>query len=152
MYHRYFWGGVGLVTLLAMNGFLTPTRGQAKAGKAKEKDLGDYKITLYEHDDYKGRSLIVRTGVLDLRAGEFDNRTTSLRWNLPAGRAAVLCADKNFQRPVLVIVGKGELPDLSKSHPNAQDSITSIANVPCKKGAWPKGVSKDVPRVGEEPE
>jgi hypothetical protein len=120
------------------------------AGPAASQEKEDYKVVLYEHRDFKGKSHVVRKGTANLSADKFNDMTSSLKWNIAPGKAAVLCDEKDYKRPVLVLVGSGELKDVAKEQPNAHDCISSIAFVACPKGGYPKGVSKDVAKLGDE--
>jgi hypothetical protein len=116
----------------------------------QKKSKVDYKVTIYDDEELRGKNVIVRQSTPDMEQLKFNDRSESLAWHIAPGRAAVLCDDKNFNRPVLVLVGEGEVRDLGKQQPNALHSISSIIFAACKKGAYPRGVSRDVPKVGTE--
>jgi hypothetical protein len=119
-------------------------------GPAASQEKADYKVVLYDHKDFKGKSHVIRKGTPNLTADKFNDITSSLKWNIAPGKAAVLCDEKDYKRPVLILVGTGELADVKKDHPNAHGVISSITFVACPKGGHPKGVSKDVAKLGDE--
>ena len=136
----------GLLSLLAC---VPASFGQAKK---KGKPKVDYKVTIFDDEHFRGKNVIIRQSTPNLDAVKFSDHSESLKWTLPPGRAAILCDDKEFVRPVLVLVGQGEVEDLGKEQPNAVHSVTSVLFVSFKKGRYPQGVSRDVPRIGMEEE
>lgn len=129
---------------------LFPPTAQAQS-KKKKGEQADYKVVIYDDENFRGRNVVVRKDVANLdTTAKFSDHSESLQWKLAPGRAAVLFDDKDFDRPVLVLVGQGELEDLGKQQPNALHRVTSVAFVPHKKGARPRGLSRDVPMVGSE--
>ena len=120
------------------------------AKKPDKKGKPDYKVTIFDDEHLKGKSVVVRQSVPNLGDLKFNDKSESISWSVPPGKAAVLCDDKNFERPVLLLVGEGSVEDLGKEQRNALHSITSIAIINCAKGKYPKGISKDVPRLGTE--
>ena len=109
----------------------------------------DHNVTLYEHENFEGKSVVLRANKATLTDDNFNDRATSLKWRLPKETVAVLCDHANFKRPVLVIVNEGEVKDLGKSHPNAHDAGSSLAFLKRpKKGDRPAGVPEDIPVLG----
>ena len=135
---------------VAAAAILLAGRAASSQEKKSGKEKPDYKLTIYDDEQLKGRNVIVRQATADLGSLKFSDKSESIEWNVPPGKALVVCAEKNFQRPVLLLVGKGEVKDLGKEQRNALHSIRSVAMVTCAKGGYPKGISKDVPRLGEE--
>src|SRR5262245_46779577 len=90
----------------------------------------DYKLTIYDDEHLKGRNLIVRQAVADLKTLKFDNKSESIEWHAPRGKAFVVFSEKKFEKPVLVLVGKGDVQDLGKEQRNALHSISSVSLVP----------------------
>jgi hypothetical protein len=118
--------------------------------KGEKKGKPDYKVTIFDDEHLKGKSVVIRQSVPNLSELKFSDKSESISWSLAPGKAAVVCDDKEFQRPVLLLVGEGSVEDLGKEQRNALHSISSVAIVPCAKGKYPKGISKDVPRLGSE--
>jgi len=140
----------GLFVVLAG---LVASAAQAAPGdekKTEKKGKPDYKITIFDDEHLKGKSLVVRQTVANLNDLKFNDKSESISWSVAPGKAAILCDEKNFQRPVLMLVGDGAVEDLGKEQRNALHSISSIQIINCAKGKYPKGISKDIPRLGTE--
>jgi len=118
--------------------------------KTEKKGKPDYKITIFDDEHLKGKSFVVRQTVANLNDLKFNDKSESISWSVAPGKAAILCDEKNFQRPVLMLVGEGAVEDLGKEQRNALHSISSIQIINCAKGKYPKGISKDIPRLGTE--
>lgn len=118
--------------------------------KTEKKGKPDYKITIFDDEHLKGKSVIVRQTMANLNDLKFNDKSESISWSVAPGKAAILYDEKNFQRPVLMLVGEGAVEDLGKEQRNALHSITSIQITNCAKGKYPKGISKDIPRLGTE--
>ena len=140
----------GLIVVLAG---LIASAAQAAPGdekKTEKKGKPDYKITIFDDEHLKGKSLVVRQTVANLNDLKFNDKSESISWSVAPGKAAILCDEKNFQRPVLMLVGDGAVEDLGKEQRNALHSISSIQIINCAKGKYPKAISKDIPRLGTE--
>src|SRR4051812_34150597 len=118
--------------------------------KEPKKGKPDYKVTVFDDEHLKGRSVIIRQSTANLNDLKFNDKSESISWSIAPGKAAVVCDEKDFQRPVLLLVGEGSVEDLGKEQRNALHRISSIAIVSCVKGKYPKAISKDVPRLGSE--
>ena len=114
----------------------------------------EYQVTLFDRPEFKGRKLIVRSNTPGLgEALAFNDRTESVRWSLPKDTVCVLCDAAQYEQPVLVLIGTGEIKSLW-DYPAANKCITSVAFLPRpKKGGFrPAGVAGAVPVVGDSPE
>jgi hypothetical protein len=116
----------------------------------KKGSKADYKLTIFDDEQLKGRSVIIRQALPDLAPLKFNDKSESIEWHAPPGKALVVCAEKNFERPVLVLVGQGDVKDLGKEQRNALHSIRSVALLTCPKGRLPKGIPKDIPKLGSD--
>jgi hypothetical protein len=105
-------------------------------------------VTLYEDIDYGGKSLTLHKDLDNLDRRNFNDLASSLKWRLPRDTAAVLYIDADYQKPLLVLVSKGHLAELGKIA-DGNDSISSVAFMPCPVGRNPKGIGVDVPRMGQ---
>ncbi|WP_020470158.1 hypothetical protein [Zavarzinella formosa] len=142
--------GVVIVLSVGDSSVTGQTKKDAK-DKKEEAKKGDWKLTIYDDENFKGRNIILRNTFPDLQAShKFGSSAESIKWSVPPGKAMVLCEDKGYVRPVLVLVGDGEEKDLGKNQRNALHRIRSVIYLPCKKGEWPAKISKDVPKIGEE--
>jgi len=139
-----------LILVLAILGAAAIQAAPGDEKKSEKKGKPDYKVTIFDDEHLKGKNLVVRQSVANLGDLKFNDKSESISWSVAPGKAAVLCDDKNFQRPVLMLVGEGAVEDLGKEQRNALHSVTSIAIINCAKGKYPKGISKDVPRLGTE--
>lgn len=140
-------GTKGGMILAAMIGLACVATVGVRIAPAQPKS--DYKLIIYDDEHLKGRSVVIREQVPDLKAQKFDNKSESLEWHATPGRSFVCFNDKNYEKPLLVLVGKGEVQDLGKQQRNALHSITSVKIMQCLKGKFPKGM-KDVPKLGTE--
>lgn len=114
----------------------------------EKKPKEEAKLTIYDDENLQGKNVVIHKNSPDLHEVKFSDKSESIEWQLPAGKAFVVFDDKNFKLPLLVLVGKGQVKDLGKEQRNALHSITSVALVPCPKDKYPQGVPKDVPKLG----
>jgi hypothetical protein len=117
-------------------------------GSAAGQQNEEHHVTLYEDIDFGGQSLILHKDIDNLVNKDFNDIASSVKWHLPKDMAEVLYMDADYKIPLLVLVGKGHLSDLRKIA-DANDSISSVAFVPCPVGGNPKGIGVDVPRMGQ---
>src|SRR6185436_20167111 len=112
--------GLALSVLLTAVTFAPAAPDAAKkTDKAEKKGKPDYKVTIFDDEHLKGKSVIVRQSVPNLGDLKFNDKSESISWSVAPGKAAVLCDDKNFERPVLLLVGEGSVEDLGKEQRNA---------------------------------
>jgi hypothetical protein len=119
------------------------------ASQAQDKK-SEQKVVIYDDENFRGKNVTIHSNATDMNVAsvKFAGRSESLKWELPKGKAAVLYDQKDYKKPVLILVGKGEIKDLGKEQPNALHSIRSLAFV-AWKGEKPKTM-KDIPVAGEE--
>lgn len=86
-------------------------------------------VQLFGNKDMKGSAVMVKDDVPDMKSvvtddGKkgFDDRSSSAKYDVPAGWEVVLYADANYQKRVNVLKGTGEVKDLSKG----EDKISSL--------------------------
>jgi len=132
----------GLLALTLAMGALALVDRTAVFGQGEE-----HHVTLYEDNNFDGKALVLRKSVDNLEGRDFNDLASSLKWHLPRDVAVVLYIDADYRQPLLVLVGKGHLADLRKLA-DGNDSISSVAFLPCPLGGNPKGIGVDVPRMG----
>lgn len=91
---------------------------------------GEHAIDLYEHDNFRGRSLDASQGVSDLNQANFNDRVSSViirrgQW--------LLCSDAD-SRGRCITLGPGQYPELSRW--NLNDTLSSVRQV---SGGWNQG-------------
>lgn len=142
-----FWTGISS-TLILFALSATVVRLSAEDTSKKSAPV-EPKLVIYDDEHLKGKNVIVRKHVQDMKMLNFDNKSESMEWELPPNKAWVVFDEKNYRLPILVLVGKGAINDIGKEKRNALHSISSINLVNCGKGKRPTGIGKDVEIVGE---
>ena len=112
------------LAFMAVIAVADPASGQEKKAAKKKTD---YKMIICDDEFLKGKNVAIRQTVPNMAELKFNDKSESLQWHLPPNRVAILFDETEFARPVLILVGKGEVNDLGKEHPNALHCISSIA-------------------------
>jgi hypothetical protein len=99
---------------------------------AKSLSAGDAGfVQFFDDKDFKGTALTVKLGTdvpdmakvaTDDGKNGFNDRASSAKYQVPAGWQAVIYDDANFQKRIYVLMGNGEMRDLSK----AADKCSSL--------------------------
>ena len=134
---------MGVLALVVVTLVMASALG-SPAGDKKDKP----EVILFQDINYGGRDVVLHKDIENLTKLNFNDEASSLKWHLPPDMAAVLFIDADYQKPLLVLVGKGHFPDLGKLT-DGNDSISSVAFMPCPPGGNPKGIGVDIPRVGQ---
>jgi hypothetical protein len=89
---------------------------------------GSY-VQLFENKDLKGKAAMIKTDTPDLKAAAsddgkngFDDRASSVKYDIPPNWEVVLYEDANYQKRVYVLKGTGEIKDLS----TGEDKVSSV--------------------------
>lgn len=123
-------GGYPSLSEMGLNDRLSSVRPETNGwGGEAWQDGGEHAIDLYEHDNFRGRSLDASEGLADLSQANFNDRVSSVvirrgQWEL--------CSDADF-RGRCITLGPGQYPELSRW--NLNDTLSSVRPVR-RRGFW----------------